>query len=202
MSKMNIGLGIVEAALVVAGVAIASGLLPATAAPKMAATAASGAAPINACALLTDDEVAAVVGKKVAPGELSDAGEVTSGDYVVPGTYSSTCLWRVITDLPPPNDPNLPLGGNSFAILNAMQWPKGSGEAHKFLQSFRDAAKEHVIDMEPVSLQLGDEALWWGDGVAVRKGDRSVGMSVHIIGGRPAERGMEEELAKKIVPRL
>ncbi len=159
-------------------------------------------APINACALLTAKEVSAVVGKKVSEGERRDDGNVTSGDYVTPGTYSSTCLWRVVTDGPAPNDPNLSLGGASYAILNAMQWPKGSGDAGKFLQSFRDAAKNHVIDMTPVPVQIGDEALWWGDGVAVRKGDRSFGISVHLVGGRPLERGMEEALAKKIVPRL
>jgi hypothetical protein len=200
MSKTNVVLGAAEALLIAAGVFVASGY--GSAGARETATAAKDSAPINACALLKDAEIEAVIGKKVAPGQRHDEGDVNSGDYVVSGTYSSTCLWRVVTDLPPPNDPSLPLGGNSFAILNAMQWPKGGDDASKFLQSFRDAGKEHVIDMEPVAVQIGDEALWWGDGVAVRKGDRSFGISVHMIGGRPNERGWEEDLAKKIAPRL
>jgi hypothetical protein len=158
--------------------------------------------PINACTLLTDDEVAAVLGARVGPGESHDSGTIESGNYVAAGTYSSTCLWRVASEGPPPSDPNLSLGGASYAILNAMQWPVGSGQAKNFLQSFRDAAKEGVIDQLPVVLKIGDDALWWGDGVAVCKGDRSFGISVHLVGGRNQERRMEEALAKKIVARL
>jgi hypothetical protein len=158
--------------------------------------------PINACSLLTDKEVAAILGVKVDPGELHDSGTIESGDYVSAGTYSSTCLWRVASKGPPPTDPNLSLGGASYAILNAMQWPSGSGEARNFLQSFRDAAKQGLIDQSPVALKIADDALWWGDGVAVCKGDRSFGISVHLVGGRNKERGMEEALARKIVTRL
>jgi hypothetical protein len=160
-------------------------------------------APINACALLSDAEVSAAVGAKVTAGERKDAGDVGgSGDYAGKGTYSSTCFWRFVTDGPAPNDPNKPMGGASFAILNAMQWPKGSGEAKKFLESFYEAAKNGVIDQTPVALKIADDAIWWGDGVAVRKGDRSFGISVHIPGERPKQRAMEEALAKKIAPRL
>jgi hypothetical protein len=165
-----------------------------------AQTAASGTASINACTLLTDGEVAAVLGKKVHPGERHDSGSVESGNYA--GAYSSTCLWRVVGKGPPPSDPNKSLGGASYAILNAMQFPAGSGKAKSFLQSFRDAAKEGDIDQSPVALKIADDALWWGDGVAVCKGDRSFGISVHLVGGRPQERSMEEALARKVAARL
>jgi hypothetical protein len=56
--------------------------------------------------------------------------------------------------------------------------------------------------MTPVTVKAGDDALWWGDGVAVRKGDISFGVSVHIRVEKTAERSMEESLAKKIVPKL
>ena len=158
-------------------------------------------APINACALLSDAEVSAAVGSKVTAGERKDAGDV-SGDIAGKGTYSSTCFWRFVTDGPAANDPNKPMGGAAFAILNAMQWPAGSGEAKKFLESFYDAAKNGVIDQTPVALKIADDAIWWGDGVAVRKGDRSFGISVHIPDQRPKQRAMEEALAKKIAPRL
>lgn len=168
---------------------------------KVGAADAPKNSPINACALLSDAEVSAAVGSKVTTGERKDAGDV-GGEIAGKGTYSSTCFWRFVTDGPAPNDPNKPMGGASFAILNAMQWPAGSGEAKKFLDSFYDAAKNGVIDQTPVALKIADDAIWWGDGVAVRKGDRSFGISVHIPDQRPKQRAMEEALAKKIAPRL
>ena len=95
------------------------------------------------------------------------------------------------------------MGGATFAILNAMQWPVGSGEAKKFLESFYDAAKNGVIDLTPVQLKIADDAIWWGDGVAVRKGDRSFGVSVFWPDKKREERRIfEEALARKIAPRL
>ncbi|MBY0509610.1 MAG: hypothetical protein K2P94_05600 [Rhodospirillaceae bacterium] len=160
--------------------------------------------PINACALLTDDEVSAAVGAKVTPGERRDDGEVGGkGDYAPPGTYSSTCFWQFHADASGIDDPNLPMGGRRFAILNAMVWPAGGGDAVKFLQSFRDAFKDEIIPSDPVPVDIGDEGLWWGDGVAARKGDRSFGISVFLQNGDKAtQRKMEESLARKIADRL
>jgi hypothetical protein len=158
--------------------------------------------PISACALLNDDEVAAVLGVRVNRGEPHDDGEVASSEYAAPGAYSSTCLWRVAGDGSPPSNPNLSLASASYAILNAMQWSGGRVQAESFLQSFRDAAKEGIIDQAPVPLKIADDALWWGDGVAARKGDRSFGISVHLAGAHDKERQMEEALAKKIASRL
>jgi len=161
-------------------------------------------APINACTLLTDEEVAAVVGAKVTPGERRDDGEVGGkGDYAPPGTYSSTCFWQFHADASGIDDPNLPMGGRRFAILNAMVWPAGGGDAAKFLQSFRDAFKEEIIPSDPVTVDIGDEGLWWGDGVAARKGDNSFGISVFLQNGdKASQRQMEEALARKIAGRL
>ena len=157
-------------------------------------------APIDACALLTDEDVTASLGRKVHAGERRDSGFVES-PVVTKGTYSSTCFWR-LGEAPPETDASDSLGGTSYVILNAMQWPAGTDDSRKFLQSFRDAAKEGVIDQTPVALEIGQEALWWGDGVAVRKGRRSFGISVHLIGERAKERGLEEALAKMIVRKL
>lgn len=158
------------------------------------------AGPINACTLLTDAEVAAAIGAKVTPGKRQDEGDV-SDRAGAKGTYSSTCFWKVISDKP--DDPNKPMGGATFAILNAMQWPAGSGEAKKFLESFYDAAKNGVIDQTPVQLKIADDAIWWGDGVAARKGDRSFGVSVFWPDKeRSVRRTAEEALARKIAPRL
>lgn len=157
------------------------------------------AAPINACALVSDAEIAAAVGAKVTPGQRKDEGAVGEGQY------SSTCFWRVIKEGAQPNDPDKPMGGATFAILNAMEWPAGSGKAKEFLESFFDAAKNGVIDQTPVKLKIAaaEDAIWWGDGVAVRKGDRSFGVSVFFPEKTRAERRvLEEALARKIAPRL
>ena len=153
------------------------------------------AAPMaeDACSLITLDEVAAVVGGKVEKAERNDSGTVDDGGY------SSTCVWMVTGGTPLPAKPNAPFNGGSFAMLNTITWPAGSGMAKKYLEDFRDAAKQNLIDNTPVPVQAGDEALWWGDGVAVRKGDVSFGVSVHVGTDKKAEQAMEEALAKKIV---
>ena len=40
------------------------------------------------------------------------------------------------------------------------------------------------------------------DGLAVRRGDVSFGMSVHLVTGREKERGMAESLAAKVLKKL
>ena len=157
---------------------------------------------INACEFLKTSDVEAALKIKVEPGQRSDMGENTSGDQAVTGSYTSTCLWRIATGGAQPANPNLPLGGASFVVLNLMQWPAGSGGGKKFLQNFRDAAKSGEIDHEPVPVKIGEEGLWWGDGVAASKGDRGFGVSVHLVGGREKERGLEETLARKVAARL
>ncbi len=162
----------------------------------------AAAGEINACDFLKAEEVETVLKLKVEPGRRSDMGENESGDEAFAGSYTSTCLWRVAAKGAQPADPNLPLGGASFVVLNLMQWPTGSGGGKKFLQNFREAAKSGEIGQAPVPLKIAEESLWWGDGVAVSKGDRGFGISVHLVGGRAQERGLEEALAKKIAARL
>jgi protein-disulfide isomerase len=157
---------------------------------------------VNACAFLEDSEVAAILARKMSPGDRRDSGEVSSGDYATPGTYSSTCVWRVMVQSSRPEDSAPSRSGGSYVILNVMRWPTGRGEAAKFLQSFRDAARDGTIDRVPVPLAIADGGLWWGDGVAAYKGDRSFGISVHLIGSSDRERDMEEALARKIATRL
>ncbi len=160
------------------------------------AHAASSDAALNACALITPEEVSAVLGAKVGPADRQDAG--TTDD----GAYSSTCIWK-LADAPKVSaKPDAPFGGTGFAMLNTITWPAGPDAAKKYLQDFREAAKSNLIDMTPVPVQAGDEALWWGDGVAVRKGAISFGVSVHISDDKKAEQVMEEALARKIVGRL
>ena len=160
------------------------------------ARAAGPDAALNACALITPEEVSAVLGAKVGPADRKDAG--TTDD----GAYSSTCIWK-LADAPKVSDkPDAPFGGAGFAMLNTITWPGGPEAAKKYLQDFYDAAKQNLIDNNPIPVQAGDEALWWGDGVAVRKGAVSFGVSVHINDDKKAEQRMEEALAKKIAGRL
>ena len=150
---------------------------------------------INACDLLTDQEVSEVIGRPVEPAVRRDAG------YEQEGMYSSTCLWRVAADKGKA-DPTKPMGGASFAILNVQNWPAHRNPSD-FLKSFRVASREKIISSPTVELSgIGDEALWWGDGVAVKKGSISFGMSVHLVDDRDKRRPFAEELAKKVAPRL
>jgi hypothetical protein len=153
----------------------------------------------NSCTLLTDRQVSEVVRMKVDQGARDDGGRLEGPEYA--GSYSSTCVWRASVDRGA-QDPERPLGGASFAILTIIGWPPHVSGPVKFLQTFRDAAQSHDIATTPVPLQIGDEALWWGDGVAARKGNIAFGISVHLVNSRSEERQMEELLAAKIAARL
>lgn len=156
-----------------------------------------GPAVIDPCKLLMPAEVSAVLGQPVEPAQFTDNG-VTSD-----GARSTTCLWRLA--LPPGTapDPRKALGGRAFAILNVMNWPGGPRDARKFLESFRSAFAHGDIGSQPVAIEIGaDEALWWGDGVAARRGGVSFGMSVASAGDRTARRPKAEGLARRIVARL
>lgn len=159
----------------------------------------SSGVAVNACTLLSADEISAIVRFNVESGVRNDSGEIRGGPY--DGANSTTCLWKASED-DSAKDRHLPLGGARFVILNVMSWPAGSQQATKFLQEFRDAAEDHTISSTPVSLTIGDESLWWGDGVAVRKRHISYGISVHSVNERSQERRMAEALASRIVERL
>ena len=157
-------------------------------------TFAASASPIDACALLSDGEIRDAVGRDFHDGERHDGGEFVADTESSAPSYSSTCLWRVGLDGP--------VTGTRFVMVNAIRWSTGSEGSKHYLQSFRDAAEEGVIGQEPGALDIGEEALWWGDGVALRKGAKSVGVSVHLPGEREKERFLEEKLAEILAKRL
>lgn len=159
--------------------------------------------PINACELLTANEVAGVVGAEVTSGERRDEGDVGGRGTAPPGTYSSACFWRFRADVGRTPDPSLPLHGMRFVILQAMTWPTRES-ASNFLTEFRSAFEQRIIPSAPVAVEdLGDEALWWGDGMAVRAGATSIGVSVFLQNGdKTLQRRMEEALARKIISRV
>jgi hypothetical protein len=150
--------------------------------------------PIDACSLLRTAELEEAVGQSVAAGVRSDSG------YVPNGSYSSTCVWQITLYAGNPDD-RRPPGREQFVILNAMQWPDNSGLSGAFLDSFRDAAARGELPTEPVRREIGDEALWWGDGLAVRKGDVSFGVSV-FVPDKKSSGAIEEKLANHVVRKL
>jgi len=156
---------------------------------------------IDACALLLDGEIRKAIGQDVHAGERHDMGEVAPDIGSGKPSYSSTCLWRIKSGNEEPLDPNDPVAGTSFVMVNAIRWSTGVEGAKHYLQSFRDAAEDGTIDHQPSSIDIGDEALWWGDGVALRKSETSVGVSVHLPGDRRKERLLEEALAKIVARR-
>lgn len=180
-------LGLLGCALL-AAVAIVSGAYAADA-PKPAA--------IDACALLTPDEVSVIVGRGVEAGQPFDNGITNQG------AHSTTCIWAAPLAPGVEPDPNLRLGGRGFVVLSVMNWPGGPDDARKFLDDFQRAFQEHGIDSKPVPVQVGaDDGLWWGDGVAARKNGMSFGVSVAQFGDKATRQPQAEMLAKIVVKRL
>jgi hypothetical protein len=161
--------------------------------------AAPGDAPtgIDACALLTPEEVGAAVGNRVESGQAFDNGMTGQG------AHSTTCMWAAV---PAPDflpDPGQRLGGRGFFIVSLMNWPGGPSDARQFLEDFQKAFLEHGIESKPVPVEVGaDVSLWWGDGVAARKNGVSIGVSVAQFGDRATRRPQAESLARLIVRRL
>ena len=160
---------------------------------------AASAAPaaIDACALLTPDEVSAVVGKTIEITQPFDNGITEQG------AHSTTCIWAAPLAMGVEEDPTKRLGGRGFVVVSAMNWPGGPDDARKFLDDFQRAFAEHGIESKPVAVNVGaDDALWWGDGVAARKNGVSIGVSVAQFGDRAARQPQAESLARLIVKRL
>jgi len=161
--------------------------------PEVLAADAPQPAAIDACALLTPDEVSAVVGKGVQTGQPFDNGITNQG------AHSTTCIWAAPLAAGVEPDPNQRLGGRGFVVLSVMNWPGGPDDARKFLDDFQRAFQEHGIDSKPVPVQVGaDDALWWGDGVAARKNGMSFGISVAQFGDKATRQPQAEILAKII----
>jgi hypothetical protein len=159
----------------------------------------AAAAPlrIDTCALISPSEISQIIEFEVGAGKSSDAGPQRDG------SYSSSCLWIVESRAGAAVNPEGPLEGRSFVILSAIRWPAGSQLAWKYLESFRKAAAKGDIPGTPSPRTLGDEALSWGDGLAVRTGDVGFGISVFIpnLSNTVAD-DLEQQLAQRILRHL
>ena len=153
---------------------------------------------VDACSLLTGAEIVQVLKLPVGDERRDDTG-VNSVD----GSYSSTCFWSVDADQPLNDGNRPPHSACCFVILNVIRWPPDSNSAGRYLQGFKEAAATGDIPQSPVKREFGDEALWWGDGLAVRVRDSAFGISV-VVPRAPEQRPgkYEEQLAPLIVARL
>ena len=171
-------------------------ILAATAQSPTAPTAGTqGAGTIDACELLHGPEIVPIIGASVSKPLRQDAGLQPDG------SYSSTCYWEIGTTNPTTPADQAPGAKKSYVILHAMQWPRGL--AHIFLDSFRTAAANGDIPGKTSPRKFGDEALWWGDGLAVRRYDVSFGISVVFPGAKDNHTGaLEGRLAPYVLRRI
>ena len=152
----------------------------------------------NACQLLTSAEIAAVVGVPVLDGQRQDFGV----DEKLAG-YSSTCIWLMRDDGDEANESKELIAGRKFVILNAMRWTDADNHSPEYLEGFRRAARVGELPKQPVVRSIGEESLWWGDGLAVRQGTLSFGVSVFPSPVTPQYPGInEEKLAELILAKL
>ncbi|HEY6644826.1 hypothetical protein [Povalibacter sp.] len=156
--------------------------------PLTSGVLAADAPAINACELLSAAEITSAIGVSVTEGRRRDDGRQADG------SYSSACLWMI--QARPPADPR----ARRFVILNVMQWPEGRDMSRRYLQAFRDSAEQGVIPSKPSPRKFGDESLWWGDGLAVRKGDVSFGVSVFMPDAPSNQPVRTSVLEEKLVP--
>lgn len=155
---------------------------------------------INACALLEPAEITKILGVEVTGTQRADSGVGSNG------AYSSTCFWPLRVEGVVSASVDDRRNRRNFVILNAHRWPAGSGRAGSFLEDFRKAARHGDIPSQPQPRSVGDESLWWGDGLAVRRGDVSFGLSVFTpaLKSRSSQQpgAWEERLAAHILPRI
>jgi hypothetical protein len=145
------------------------------------------AVAIPACPLLAADEVAAVFGHR-----LEAAEEEPSGGGEGEGRMT-TCLWT-------------PAGGGLGATLALVvwSWPPGDHGAAGLLETVRILADE-TSERPPVeTLTIGDDALWDGDRVYLRKGGVSVTLatSMNALDATPDAKAKLEALAAIVADRL
>jgi hypothetical protein len=145
------------------------------------------AAVIPACPLLTLDEVATAFGNPVVAAEQEPMGGGEGEGRM------TTCFWT-------------PADGKPGATLSIVvwSWPPGDGGAAGFLDTLRILAAESPDRPPAETLAIGDDALWDGDRVYVRKGGVSATLatSLNALDATPDARVKLEALAGIVAGRL
>jgi hypothetical protein len=155
----------------------------------IAAASASSAAtpPSDACPLLTQAEVSAVVGVQVG-----------AGSHITP-TYLESCVWT------PPGGATAQFSSVLLALESAAAWDSAKAVLAAVANSPGNKAKKSAITMTPAS-GIGDEAYFSSVGsytkLIVKKGD--VAFQIEISSNAPIEkkRDMEKALASKVLSKL
>ena len=153
------------------------------------------AAMIDACALLTTEEVSAVFARTfdaAAPGQSVGGGENQ-------GALTS-CIWES-PGAEVAGDIGASVRNTVFINLMVWSWPAGSGGSEKYMNSFVEAAKTYDLP-EPVPVMLGDSAHWNGETMNVKKADVTMTISLSGPVDAPALKTAAESLAKSALSRL
>jgi hypothetical protein len=149
------------------------------------AHAAETAAEIPACPLLSGDAIAEVFGKPVTAAEQPPSGGGPGAGRM------TTCIWT-------PADGGL---GATVSLI-VWSWPPGHPGAAGYVEAFR--ASGYPDRAPPETVAIGDDALWDGDRLHVRKGDVSftLATSLNALDATPDARPRLEALGAEVASRL
>lgn len=150
------------------------------------APSATAAPPTDACSLLTQAEISAVVGVQVGPGS-----------HIAP-TSSKMCQWA------PPGGATVEFANVLLTLESAASWQS----AKAMLQAVANAPnnnKKGGITMTPIS-GIGDDALYSSVGnytkLIVKKGDAVFQLVITSKAPIEKKREMEKALASKVLAKL
>ena len=168
-------------------ISLASALAILTIAALWSGTASAAPAEVAACPLLTADEIAAALGEPLVAVEQDPMG---GGEKR--GAHDHLHL----------DAPRRPRADHvSDPLVLAAR--RGPGAA-RFIEAFRTIAEEYPDLPTPEPIGIGDEALWDGTGVHVRKGDMSFSLSTSLnaLDDTPDAKAKMQGLAEIVAGRL
>jgi hypothetical protein len=141
---------------------------------------------IDACSLLAVAQVEAVVGQPIKPAREGR----TAGGGENEGAMTS-CHWDADSEALRAPD----------VTLMVWTWPAGTKGAENYINSFSEAHRQNASIPKPEPVSIGDEAIWDGMGVDVRKGN--VNFSLAIVGpDKATARKATVTLARKVLDGL
>jgi hypothetical protein len=153
------------------------------------------AASLDACALLTAEDISAVFDRTFN----ADESGLSAGGGAKQGAMTS-CAWTS----PGPEvagKPMASLKNTSFINLIAWSWPAGSNGGERYMKSMVDGDK--ALDQPvPAPVTLGDAALWGGKTMHVKKGDVTMSLTLTGPGEETAKRAAGESLMTTALGRL